>query len=194
MRINLTKKEIVNSMYMQLGFPKKVCENLIEDLLNIILDEIIKNKKVKIKNLSFAGKGMYDTILYLDVIEHIKNDKKEIIKAFRSLKKGGNLVINVPAFQHLYSNFDRDVGHFKRYNKKDFEEIFKNLRFSSYRAFYYDSIGYFLSLMSKLIISNYKNNFEKKIKLWDSCIWISRLLDKIIFNRCGKSLLLIIKK
>tara|TARA_Y100001958_G_C21203067_1_gene529453 strand:+ start:400 stop:1086 length:687 start_codon:yes stop_codon:yes gene_type:complete len=153
-----------------------------------------KNKKVKIKNLSFAGKGMYDTILYLDVIEHIKNDKKEIIKAFRSLKKGGNLVINVPAFQHLYSNFDRDVGHFKRYNKKDFEEIFKNLRFSSYRAFYYDSIGYFLSLMSKLIISNYKNNFEKKIKLWDSCIWISRLLDKIIFNRCGKSLLLIIKK
>ena len=50
MRINLTKKEIVNSMYMQLGFPKKVYENLIEDLLNIILDEIIKNKKVKIKN------------------------------------------------------------------------------------------------------------------------------------------------
>ena len=50
MRINLTKKEIVNSIYMQLGFPKKVCENLIEDLLNIILDEIIKNKKVKIKN------------------------------------------------------------------------------------------------------------------------------------------------
>ena len=50
MRINLTKKEIVNSMYMQLGFPKKVCENLIEDLLNIILDEIINNKKVKIKN------------------------------------------------------------------------------------------------------------------------------------------------
>ena len=50
MRTNLTKKEIVNSLYMQLGFPKKVCENLIEDLLNIILDEIIKNKKVKIKN------------------------------------------------------------------------------------------------------------------------------------------------
>ena len=50
MRINLTKKEIVNSMYMQLGFPKKICENLMEDILFIILDEIIKNKKVKIKN------------------------------------------------------------------------------------------------------------------------------------------------
>ena len=48
MRINLTKKEIVNSMYMQLGFPKKVCENLLEDFLSIILEELIKFKKVKV--------------------------------------------------------------------------------------------------------------------------------------------------
>ena len=48
MRINLTKKEIVNSIYMQLGFSKKICENLLEDFLSIILDELIKNKKVKI--------------------------------------------------------------------------------------------------------------------------------------------------
>ena len=45
---NLTKKEIVNSMYMQLGFPKKVCENLLEDFLSIILEELIKFKKVKV--------------------------------------------------------------------------------------------------------------------------------------------------
>ena len=48
MRINLTKKEIVNSIYMQLGYSKKICENLLEDFLSIILDELIKNKKVKI--------------------------------------------------------------------------------------------------------------------------------------------------
>ena len=48
MRINLTKKEIINSIYMQLGFSKKISENLLEDFLTILLDEIIKNKKVKI--------------------------------------------------------------------------------------------------------------------------------------------------
>ena len=48
MRNNLTKKEIVNSMYMQLGFPKKVCENLLEDFFTIILDNLIKHNKVKI--------------------------------------------------------------------------------------------------------------------------------------------------
>ena len=50
MRINLTKKEIINSIYMQLGYSKKVAENLLEDFLSIILDELIKNKKVKISN------------------------------------------------------------------------------------------------------------------------------------------------
>ena len=48
MRINLTKKQIINSMYMQLGFSKKISENLLEDFLLIILNELIKNKKVKI--------------------------------------------------------------------------------------------------------------------------------------------------
>ena len=48
MRINLTKKEIINSIYMQIGFSKKICENIFEDFFSIILEEIIKNKKVKI--------------------------------------------------------------------------------------------------------------------------------------------------
>ena len=48
MRVNLTKKEIINSIYMQLGFSKKICENLIEDFLEIILRQLIINNKVKI--------------------------------------------------------------------------------------------------------------------------------------------------
>ena len=50
MRVNLTKKEIINSIYMQLGFSKKISENLLEDFLSIILNELKENKKVKISN------------------------------------------------------------------------------------------------------------------------------------------------
>ena len=52
MRINLTKKDIINSIYMQLGFSKKISENLLEDFLSIILDELIRKKKVKIANIT----------------------------------------------------------------------------------------------------------------------------------------------
>ena len=51
MRINLTKREIINSIYMQLGFSKKISENLLEDFLAILLDELIKKKKLKFQNL-----------------------------------------------------------------------------------------------------------------------------------------------
>ncbi len=50
MRINLTKKDIVNSLYMQIGFSKKLSENLLEDVLSNIIDNLKENKKVKISN------------------------------------------------------------------------------------------------------------------------------------------------
>ena len=48
MRINLTKKNIVNALYMQIGYSKKVSENLLEDIFELILDNLIKHNKVKI--------------------------------------------------------------------------------------------------------------------------------------------------
>ncbi len=48
MRINLTKKEIINSIYMQIGFSKKISENLLEDIFQILLTNIISKGKVKI--------------------------------------------------------------------------------------------------------------------------------------------------
>ena len=47
-RINLTKKEIINSIYMQIGFSKKISETLLEDIFELILKNIIEHKKVKI--------------------------------------------------------------------------------------------------------------------------------------------------
>ena len=48
MRINLTKKDIINSMYMQIGFSKKISENLLEDVFELILENIKRHKIVKI--------------------------------------------------------------------------------------------------------------------------------------------------
>jgi len=50
MRINLTKKDLINSIYMQIGFSKKISENLLEDTLNFITSNIINSKKLKLSN------------------------------------------------------------------------------------------------------------------------------------------------
>ena len=165
----------------------------------ILFDNLISkfgsDKKFIINNEVFSLKeNTYDSILYLDVLEHIENDDKEVVKAFNSLKEGGKLIINVPAFQHLYSSFDKDVKHFRRYSKKTLLNLFENLNYSSYELKYYDSIGYLLSIMSKILTKNYKKNFNQKIKIWNSLIPLSKILDRLIFHSFGKSLLLIITK
>ena len=48
MRINLTKKDLINSIYMQIGFSKKISENLLEDLIDIITTNLKKDKKIKL--------------------------------------------------------------------------------------------------------------------------------------------------
>ncbi len=48
MRINLTKKDLVNLVYLQLGFSKQIAENLIEDFLSTIVSNIKNEKKIKL--------------------------------------------------------------------------------------------------------------------------------------------------
>ena len=50
MRINLTKKDLVNVVYMQMGFSKQISENLIEEFFSLILSSLIKEKKIKRSN------------------------------------------------------------------------------------------------------------------------------------------------
>ena len=100
----------------------------------------------------------------------------------------------MPAFNLLYSEFDKNVGHIKRYKKNDFKKILANQKWSKIEMKYYDSIGFFLSLLSKIFNVNYKKNFNKKIYLWNNLIPISKLLDKCAFNSFGKSLICIIEK
>jgi len=167
--------------------------DLFEPSENFLINlNTFKDPKIKIFNNFFLkNENYYDTILYLDVLEHIKDDSMEIQTAFESLNKGGALVISVPAFQHLYSKFDKDVDHFRRYSKNTLKSLTTKIGFASTKLIYFDSIGYILSIASKLITKDYLNNFGKKIKIWNSLIPLSKIIDLLILNRFGKSLIMI---
>src|ERR671922_1949707 len=59
----------------------------------------------------------FDTIVYVDVLEHIEDDRAELADAAARLRSGGDLVVLAPAFPILYSEFDRAVGHHRRYTR-----------------------------------------------------------------------------
>ena len=64
---------------------------------------------------SLAGQ-QFDTIIYIDVLEHIENDRQELNQAASHLRPGGRIIVLSPAHQRLFSEFDSAIGHFRRYN------------------------------------------------------------------------------
>jgi 2-polyprenyl-3-methyl-5-hydroxy-6-metoxy-1,4-benzoquinol methylase len=153
---------------------------------NITASEII-NGTIENTNKTF------DTIIYIDVLEHIENSENEIEIITRKLNKGGNLIILVPAFNFLYSEFDKKIGHYRRYGKKLLRFEINN-KLNEKKLFYLDSLGFFASLVNKIILK--KNTpSEKNIYLWDKkLIPITKLTDKLICNTFGKSLIGIYQK
>ena len=159
-----------------------------------VIRERFKNSDVKILNSNISSlEEKFDTILYMDVIEHIENDIKELDQAISKLNKNGKLVIIVPAFSILFSDFDKSVGHFRRYTKKNFFN-YKNSEVKLRNLKYFDSLGFFIFFLSKIL--KFKGNSKAVfgIKVWNMLIPISRLIDKIIFHSLGKSLICVYEK
>ena len=75
---------------------------------------------LKVFNDINKTKDQYDFIYSSNVLEHIYDDVKSLKQLESKLTKNGTLVLYLPAFQILYSDLDRSVGHFRRYSKKEF--------------------------------------------------------------------------
>jgi len=135
----------------------------------------------------------FDTIIYIDVLEHIEKDGEEMEKAAALLNAGGHVIVLSPAFQFLYNPFDKAIGHHRRYNKKTIRNITPAvLRLVSSR--YYDSAGYFAALMNKLFLRK-KYPTQKQVLFWDNrMVPVSKVTDKIFFHSFGKSIIGVWKK
>ena len=160
-----------------------------------ILEEKFNDKNVKIINSDIKKiDEKFETILYMDVIEHIDNDEEEVKNAINKLEQNGYLINIVPAFQFLYSSFDKDVGHYRRYNKNSFIKFAEKNNVKIVELKYFDSIGFLILCLSKFL--KIKGNTKTKfgIQLWNFLMPISRLLDFIFFYSFGKSIVCVYKK
>jgi 2-polyprenyl-3-methyl-5-hydroxy-6-metoxy-1,4-benzoquinol methylase len=135
--------------------------------------------------------SLFDTILYIDVLEHIEDDKAEINLAVRHLTSRGKLIILSPAHDCLFSKFDEAIGHYRRYDKNMLKELIPN-GYKFITLEYLDSVGLFMSLGNSILLRS-PNPSEKQIKIWDSfVIPLSRQLDKIAHFHFGKTLLAVL--
>jgi len=132
----------------------------------------------------------YDTILYIDVIEHIEKDAPELAVAKKLLAKKGHLIVLVPANQFLFSPFDKAIGHYRRYNRKMLHQAAPD-GLALKKMTYLDSAGFVASVVNKLFLRQSYPTLAQ-VRMWDDrLIPLSRVADVLIGHAIGKSLIAI---
>lgn len=130
----------------------------------------------------------YDTILYIDVLEHIADHREELARAARCLRPGGHLVVLAPAHPWLYSAFDSAVGHHRRYQRRSLAAITPD-GLAVVRALYLDSVGLLASLANRCLMRQSQPT-AAQIAFWDGALVpLSRYLDPLLGYRLGKTIL-----
>jgi len=86
--------------------------------------------------------GEFDTVLCSEVVEHIENDKNAMEILYSLVKSDGILVLTVPAFNILFSEFDRKEGHFRRYSKKQISSLVEQVGFHIEESRYWNVMGF----------------------------------------------------
>lgn len=137
-----------------------------------------------------AASELFDTILYIDVLEHIEDDCAELTRASSHLVPGGQVIVLAPAHQFLYTPFDKAIGHFRRYDRRMIGALKPSgLRLSRFE--YLDSFGFLASLGNRCLLQS-SNPSAAQIKAWDGLmVPVSRYLDPVLGRRFGKSVLAI---
>ena len=166
-----------------------------EGSYNLLKKNFINEKNINVLNSNIEDiDSRFNTLLYFNVLEHIEDDKLEIKNALEKLNHGGHLIILVPAHQKIYSNLDKAVGHYRRYNINFFKENkFKNSEIV--KLHYLDFFGYALYYLNKIFFKKETYPTAVKIFIWDKIFTpLTTIVDFFTGYKFGKNILCIYRK
>ena len=136
----------------------------------------------------FESEPSFDTLIYIDVLEHIEDDRGELTRAAELLKLGGHVIVLSPAHNWLFAPFDRAIGHYRRYSRPALKAL-TPATLKLVRMDYLDSVGLLASLANRLMLHQSMPT-HRQIAVWDKgMVPVSRLLDPILGYNLGKSVL-----
>lgn len=168
-----------------------------EDYIKEAKDKVLERGKVGFGDIEkgkyFFKEKKFNTIVCINVLEHIKEDIKAIDNIYELLTSNGYLILLVPAHKFLYNLIDSSIGHFRRYEKGPLKQQLNETGFEIIKLRelnFLGSIGWFIA--GKLFKENYVS--EGKIKIFNFISPIFLLLENIFESPFGTSILVIARK
>ena len=119
--------------------------------LHILRNRFSRNPTIRVAKLDLNSDAdcaalkehAFDTVVCLNVLEHIEDDRGALRRLYDLLVPGGNLLLFVPADQNLYGTMDKQVGHFRRYSLGDLKELIESEGYVVPEIFHQNFFGRF---------------------------------------------------
>jgi SAM-dependent methyltransferase len=135
-------------------------------------------------------RGTFDSVLYVNVLEHVVDDLGELALAHQALKPGGYLCVFVPALPFLLSEFDASVGHHRRYTKKHLTGLMREAQFEIVKIRYFDMLGILPWLIFMKLLHWHLT--PGRVGLYDRCVVpLMRILERWLPPPVGKNILVV---
>lgn len=145
--------------------------------------------------------GTFDSVVMVQVIEHVEDDLSVICHMTKYLKKGGYIIIQVPALKWLFGHWDKQAGHFRRYTKKDIRNFTENSGCWISEMYYFNFPGIFGWWFNFCLKKNDFGNTVDNAKLNEQGIFFDRtivpvisLIEKFVHPPLGLGLHAILEK
>ncbi|OGS22832.1 MAG: hypothetical protein A2252_06140 [Elusimicrobia bacterium RIFOXYA2_FULL_39_19] len=134
-----------------------------------------------------------DTVVCVNVLEHIENDVLALQNAYQLLAKNGRLLLFVPALPLLYGTLDKNLDHFRRYSKKELLKKLASAGFTVEKIKYNNFIGLFGWFVNSRILRKKRFPILQPL-IFDKFIPAIRLLEKFLKIPIGMNLIVVAKK
>lgn len=186
----------ITSLLLDKGVSRLVSFEPSHNMFPRLADRLDHDPRVTLVNDVFYCRHTswaFDTVIYLNVLEHIEDDRSEMKDVFEALKPGGYAVVFVPAFQWLYSELDRLIGHYRRYTKHELCEILEEAGFAIVEARYLDLMGVIPWMVYFVMMRKHMGGTS--VKLYDRLVVPPmRRIETLMKPPLGKNILAVAQK
>ncbi len=141
-----------------------------------------------------AAPGSYDTVVLLNVLEHIPDDHQALGDIYESLAPGGKMVLWVPAFEALYGKFDQRIGHYRRYRRNQLLALVHNVGFQQVTARYTNMPGFFAWWVIVRVLGRTPTSSRLATTYDRYFIPVIRRVERFVRPPIGQSLLVVAQR
>ena len=190
---SFTKGFLENSDFVMGVEPNKSCQALLEGTFGNESKFKLLKENIEDCDSHLLSSYSFDTIICMNVLEHIENDTQILEKFFGILNLNGNLVLLVPAIPWIYGSIDASVGHFRRYAINEVNLKLGQVGFKVMHLQYSNLLGLMGWSFNSKIKKSTKQN-DSQIRLFDKMVPILRRMEKKHRPPVGLSIIAVGKK